>query len=177
MQGDTTMSWPLICDPTSRALEWVRTYMKGKGLVEVRYSVSVVSFISSCIGQQRHYHVYEHSRYYPEFTKSFFRCLRWQHWSYFVSLRCSLNTDICDSAEWCSCLKLLQKLLFKTILCNWTILPTHTRVTFYCVLKVISMRFFIYENCCAFAGAEITVWQLFGRWSATTDHRYRCERV
>ena len=40
MQGDTTLSWPLICDPTSRALEWVRTYMKGKGLVEVRYSVS-----------------------------------------------------------------------------------------------------------------------------------------
>lgn len=39
MQGDTTVSWPLLCDPVSYVLGFLRSYLKAEGLVEVRYSV------------------------------------------------------------------------------------------------------------------------------------------
>ena len=40
MQEESITAWPLICDPTSRIIEWLRFYMKDKGLVEVKYTVS-----------------------------------------------------------------------------------------------------------------------------------------
>ena len=43
MQGESVTAWPLVCDPTSRIIEWLRFRMKDKGLVEVRYTVSMVS--------------------------------------------------------------------------------------------------------------------------------------
>lgn len=39
MQRDSTTAWPLICDPTSRVIEWLMYYMRDQGLVEVKYSV------------------------------------------------------------------------------------------------------------------------------------------
>ena len=40
MQEDYVNAWPLICDPTSRVLDWLYHYKHDKGLVVVRYSVS-----------------------------------------------------------------------------------------------------------------------------------------
>ena len=40
MQGESITAWPLVCDPTSRVIEWLR-YRMGKNLVEVKYSVSI----------------------------------------------------------------------------------------------------------------------------------------
>ena len=40
MQGETTEAWPLVCDPTSRVINWIKDYLTSKGLVEVKYSVS-----------------------------------------------------------------------------------------------------------------------------------------
>lgn len=40
MQEDYVNAWPLICDPTSRVLDWLYQYKRDKGLVVVRYSVS-----------------------------------------------------------------------------------------------------------------------------------------
>ena len=41
MQGDTIQAWPLLCDPTSRVIPWVKSFLSDKGLVEVKYSVSL----------------------------------------------------------------------------------------------------------------------------------------
>lgn len=43
MQGESITAWPLVCDPTSRIIEWLRYRMKETGLVEVRYTVSVIT--------------------------------------------------------------------------------------------------------------------------------------
>ena len=43
MQEDYVNAWPLICDPTSRVLDWLYHYKHDKGLVVVRYSVSYVN--------------------------------------------------------------------------------------------------------------------------------------
>ena len=43
MQGDNLMAWPLVCDPSSRVIDWVKDYLKDKDLVTVRYSVSTCS--------------------------------------------------------------------------------------------------------------------------------------
>lgn len=40
MQRDRMVAWPLICDPTSRVLDWLRNFYGNTGLVEVKYSVS-----------------------------------------------------------------------------------------------------------------------------------------
>ena len=40
LQGEAVTAWPLVCDPTSRVIDWLRKKM-GKTLVEVRYSVSI----------------------------------------------------------------------------------------------------------------------------------------
>ena len=40
MQRDSMVAWPLICDPTSRVLDWLRNFYGHTGLVEVKYSVS-----------------------------------------------------------------------------------------------------------------------------------------
>lgn len=40
MQGDTTMAWPLLCDPVSHVLSVLRSYLNNQGLVEVSYTVS-----------------------------------------------------------------------------------------------------------------------------------------
>ena len=40
LQGESVHAWPLVCDPTSRVIDWLRKKM-GKNLVEVRYSVSI----------------------------------------------------------------------------------------------------------------------------------------
>ncbi|XP_067674368.1 uncharacterized protein [Haliotis asinina] len=37
MQEKSTTAWPLICDPTSRVLDWLNVYFTGKELVEVKY--------------------------------------------------------------------------------------------------------------------------------------------
>ena len=39
-QHDNVLAWPLLCDPTSRVVDWVRLYLKHKNVVVVRYSVS-----------------------------------------------------------------------------------------------------------------------------------------
>ncbi|OWF37572.1 Dynein heavy chain 5, axonemal [Mizuhopecten yessoensis] len=38
MQEESTTAWPLICDPTSRVIDWLQFYKRSKGLVCVRYS-------------------------------------------------------------------------------------------------------------------------------------------
>ena len=39
-QEDDILAWPLICDPTSRIVDWVRNYLQHKHVMIVRYSVS-----------------------------------------------------------------------------------------------------------------------------------------
>ena len=41
MQDDTTMAWPLLCDPVSHVLSILRSYAHNQGLVEVSYAVRV----------------------------------------------------------------------------------------------------------------------------------------
>ena len=41
MQGDNIQAWPLLCDPTARAISWVNSYLGDRGLVTVKYSVSI----------------------------------------------------------------------------------------------------------------------------------------
>ena len=41
MQEQSITAWPLVCDPASRIIDWLRFNMKDKGLVEVRYNVSI----------------------------------------------------------------------------------------------------------------------------------------
>lgn len=43
MQEESTTAWPLICDPTSRVLTWLRGLYKERELVEVKYHVSKLS--------------------------------------------------------------------------------------------------------------------------------------
>ena len=44
MQGESITAWPLVCDPTSRVIDWLRKRM-GKNLVEVKYSVSTIQTV------------------------------------------------------------------------------------------------------------------------------------
>ena len=50
MQDDTTMAWPMLCDPVSHVLSILRSYLNNQGLVEVSYAVrteiSLYSLIS-----------------------------------------------------------------------------------------------------------------------------------
>ena len=56
MQEDYVNAWPLICDPTSRVLDWLYQYKHDKGLVVVRYSVSVLTTFKSYYTQTfRHF--------------------------------------------------------------------------------------------------------------------------
>ncbi|XP_053397319.1 dynein axonemal heavy chain 5-like isoform X6 [Mercenaria mercenaria] len=48
MQGESITAWPLVCDPTSRIIEWLRFKMKDKGLVEVRYT-EIRSQLENCL--------------------------------------------------------------------------------------------------------------------------------
>ncbi|KAL4232681.1 hypothetical protein ACF0H5_007369 [Mactra antiquata] len=48
MQEESITAWPLICDPTSRIIDWLRYRMKDKGLVEVRYS-EIRSQLENCL--------------------------------------------------------------------------------------------------------------------------------
>ncbi|XP_052089132.1 uncharacterized protein LOC127725852 isoform X10 [Mytilus californianus] len=48
MQEDYVNAWPLICDPTSRVLDWLYQYKRDKGLVVVRYS-EIRSQFENCL--------------------------------------------------------------------------------------------------------------------------------
>ncbi|WAR07684.1 DYHG-like protein [Mya arenaria] len=48
MQEESLTAWPLVCDPTSRIIDWLRFYMKDKNLVEVRYS-EIRSQLENCL--------------------------------------------------------------------------------------------------------------------------------
>ncbi|XP_023932047.1 dynein heavy chain 5, axonemal-like isoform X1 [Lingula anatina] len=37
MQEESSMAWPLLCDPTSRVIDWIKGYLKEKNLMEVKY--------------------------------------------------------------------------------------------------------------------------------------------
>lgn len=38
-EEDNVLAWPLLCDPTLRVVEWIKSYLKEKNIVVVRYSV------------------------------------------------------------------------------------------------------------------------------------------
>ena len=40
MQTENMLAWPLLCDPSSRVIDWVKDYHKNKNLVVVKYNVS-----------------------------------------------------------------------------------------------------------------------------------------
>ena len=44
MQEDKTIAWPLMCDPSSRVIDWVKDFMNECHIVDVKYHVSVLSF-------------------------------------------------------------------------------------------------------------------------------------
>ncbi|KAL5010133.1 hypothetical protein ScPMuIL_012438 [Solemya velum] len=48
MQDESTTAWPLICDPTSRVIDWLHTSKKEMGLVEVKYS-EMRSQLENCL--------------------------------------------------------------------------------------------------------------------------------
>ncbi|ESO89151.1 hypothetical protein LOTGIDRAFT_229063 [Lottia gigantea] len=55
MQEETTTAWPLICDPTSRVIEWLKLRFQSKGLVEVKYhalrSQELRSQLDNCLSE------------------------------------------------------------------------------------------------------------------------------
>ncbi|XP_052708586.1 uncharacterized protein LOC128183562 isoform X10 [Crassostrea angulata] len=50
MQRDSMVAWPLICDPTSRVLDWLRNFYGNTGLVEVKYS-EIRSQFENCLAE------------------------------------------------------------------------------------------------------------------------------
>uniref|UniRef100_A0A2C9K4Z2 AAA+ ATPase domain-containing protein n=1 Tax=Biomphalaria glabrata TaxID=6526 RepID=A0A2C9K4Z2_BIOGL len=48
IQDASMTAWPLICDPTSRAIDWLRLYFTGKQFVEVKYH-EVRSQLENCL--------------------------------------------------------------------------------------------------------------------------------
>ncbi|CAH1799095.1 unnamed protein product [Owenia fusiformis] len=48
MQEESCSAWPLICDPASRIIDWLQYFLKGKGLVEVRYH-EIRSQLETCL--------------------------------------------------------------------------------------------------------------------------------
>ena len=44
MQEASTTAWPLICDPTSRVLDWLTGLYQSRELVVVKYHVSCLSW-------------------------------------------------------------------------------------------------------------------------------------
>ncbi|KAK6187606.1 hypothetical protein SNE40_005595 [Patella caerulea] len=50
LQEETTTAWPLICDPTSRVIDWLKHRFDSKGLVEVKYH-EMRSQLDSCLSE------------------------------------------------------------------------------------------------------------------------------
>ncbi|XP_059166583.1 dynein axonemal heavy chain 8-like [Physella acuta] len=48
MQDESVTAWPLICDPTSRVIDWLKLYYTGKSLVEVKYH-EIRSQLENCL--------------------------------------------------------------------------------------------------------------------------------
>ncbi|KAK3577475.1 hypothetical protein CHS0354_032326 [Potamilus streckersoni] len=48
MQEESVTAWPLVCDPTSRVIDWLKMYMHEKGLVKVRYD-ELRSQLENCL--------------------------------------------------------------------------------------------------------------------------------
>ena len=40
MQTEVMFAWPLLCDPSSRVIDWIKGYHENKQLVVVKYTVS-----------------------------------------------------------------------------------------------------------------------------------------
>ncbi|CAL1527205.1 unnamed protein product [Lymnaea stagnalis] len=48
MQDASMTAWPLICDPTSRVIDWLKSFYAGKELVEVKYH-EIRSQLENCL--------------------------------------------------------------------------------------------------------------------------------
>ncbi|XP_035829673.1 dynein heavy chain 5, axonemal isoform X2 [Aplysia californica] len=48
MQEASTTAWPLICDPTSRVIDWLKFFYTGRDLVEVKYH-EIRSQLENCL--------------------------------------------------------------------------------------------------------------------------------
>lgn len=55
LQEESCSAWPLICDPTSRVLDWLYCYLSGK-LVIVKYNVSIKDPTNSLLVRLHGYH-------------------------------------------------------------------------------------------------------------------------